>query len=286
MASRLVNHTQMPGQPLGGTTGSTVQFRPVDGARTEGAVDASALRARTLAPTSSSLLGTPALVEIGQVSRRCARRPADRRRGAPAPAPPSRSWTTEYAATVAVPSCAATTGTRRRRRHGRGGASRARRFGRVHAEDVLGHVHADAAHQPERARVGAQPLDHRRDRVGEVAARRTAVIRAARRSPSGRARRWARCRARRPRSAASSGSRSRGRGARRRRRPRPRTRSASALAAAIAGERAEVGMLGDEHRVGRVAPAAQVDAPVGRDAERVGALVGRDDQRAPPCRRP
>ena len=78
----------------------------------------------------------------------------------------------------------------------------------------------------------------------------------------------ARSRARRTRSATSSRSTSRGRGARRRRcrcpqlrarSPRPRPSPASATSA---------GGLGDEHRIGRVAPAAQVHALVGRDAER------------------
>ena len=44
--------------------------------------------------------------------------------------------------------------------------------------------------------------------------------------------------------------------------------------AAIAGERRQVGVLGDVDRVGRVAPAAQVDPPVGGHAERVGRRRG------------
>ena len=44
----------------------------------------------------------------------------------------------------------------------------------------------------------------------------------------------------------------------------PAIRSASALAASIAGERARSGCCGDEHRIARVAPAAQVHAPIGR----------------------
>ena len=51
------------------------------------------------------------------------------------------------------------------------------RLGGVHAEHVLRHVHADAAHEPEGPRVGTQHVGHRRDRVGHVVAAGAAVVR-------------------------------------------------------------------------------------------------------------
>jgi hypothetical protein len=51
------------------------------------------------------------------------------------------------------------------------------RFRRVDAEHVLGHVHAHAAHQAERPRVGTEDVGHRRDGVRHVVAAGSTVVR-------------------------------------------------------------------------------------------------------------
>ena len=96
---------------------------------------------------------------------------------------PSRPCTTEYAATVASPSCSATTGTGplvgAPAAGASGGRSGARRR-RVDAEDVLGHVHADAAHDARTRRVGAQrrrPSSRSRARGTRCPGRRDTAVR-------------------------------------------------------------------------------------------------------------
>ena len=140
--------------------------------------------------------------------------------------------------------------------------------------------------RPSAPGVGAQPLDHRRDRVREVSARRAAVVRQAAGD-----RQAARIGRRDPERVGGEVQRARearveievrdvvdadaGAG-----------RAPRALAAAIAGERAEVGMLGDEHRIVRART-----SPGGRRADRPGRRARRrargSRRPAPrPCRRP
>ncbi len=131
-----------------------------------------------------------------------------------------------------------------------------------------------------------EPLDHRRDRVREIPARRTTVIREP--AGDGEAASVGRvdARARRPRSATSSGSTSRDRSARRRRRPRPRRASACALAARHRGRRREIGMRGDERR-DRSRRTSRGDTRADRQAHRARRRArGWRESEPPPCRRP